>query len=65
MKKGQQWYLVSRLLHLGRGQQKRSERNLAGALLHVDAGKGVSPTYAYKAAKPYLSLPRLVFNVNS
>ena len=22
----------------------------------VDAGKGVSPTYAYKAEKPYLSL---------
>jgi hypothetical protein len=22
----------------------------------VDAGKGVSPTYAYKAVKPYLSL---------
>ena len=27
------------LYRLGRGQQKRSERNLAGALLHLDGGK--------------------------
>ncbi len=34
MKKGQQWDLVSRLLHSGRGRQKRAVMHLAGGLLY-------------------------------
>src|SRR5258707_15131832 len=43
------------LYRLGRGQQKRSERNLAGALLHSEGGGRKRASYGTSSA-PYLTL---------